>query len=289
MRRLLISVCSLLFTLIIFSCCTNEPDNMVISSDGLEIKFEVQGEGELSLVFVHGWCCDRSYWDAQVIFFKEKYRVVTIDLPGHGESGLNRSEWTIKSFGNDIKTVANKLKLKNVILVGHSMGGLVILEAAKMLPESVKGLVVVDEIFNVEEKYPQELIEEFLSAFQSNFKETTATYVTQNMFTSRSDTFLVSKIATDMSLAPPEIGLGLMKDKGGYFDYINNNKQNALMEIKAPIVFINSESNPTEFDINNTYIPSLGMKVISNVGHFVMIEDSDTFNRLVEETIQEVL
>jgi len=78
-----------------------EPTKIVdnaISADGVSIAYEVRGEGEPALVFVHGWCCDRSYWDAQLPYFAQKYKVVAIDLTGHGESGLDRKEWTMGAF-----------------------------------------------------------------------------------------------------------------------------------------------------------------------------------------------
>ena len=55
-----------------------------ISSDGVDIHYEVHGEGEPALVFIHGWSCDRSYWRAQVEYFAKQYQVITIDLAGHG-------------------------------------------------------------------------------------------------------------------------------------------------------------------------------------------------------------
>ena len=57
-----------------------------ISSDGVDIHYEVYGKGEPTLVFIHGWSCDRSYWRAQVEYFAKQYQVITIDLAGHGES-----------------------------------------------------------------------------------------------------------------------------------------------------------------------------------------------------------
>jgi len=70
---------------------------------------EVRGEGEPALVFIHGWCCDRTYWEAQLPYFAQKYKVVTIDLAGHGESGLDRKAWTMKAFGEDVAAVVEKL------------------------------------------------------------------------------------------------------------------------------------------------------------------------------------
>ena len=87
----------------------------VISSDGVSIAYEVRGEGEPALVFIHGWCCDRSYWSEQLHHFVEKYKVIAIDLAGHGDSGLNRKEWTMAAFGEDVVAVVDKINLEHPV------------------------------------------------------------------------------------------------------------------------------------------------------------------------------
>ena len=286
-NRLISSLCCTLLFLVITNC-KKESENVVLSPDGVEIRYEVQGEGEPALVFVHGWCCDRTYWDAQETHFTKTHRVVTIDLAGHGESGQNRTNWTIKAFGDDVAAAINGLDLKRVVLIGHSLGGLVILETAQTLSDRVEGVVLVDEIFNVEMQYPQEVIDGLLEPFRNNFSKAMYSFVSQYMFAPESDADVIEKIATDMSLAPPEIGLGSIGGEEGYIDYFNNNALPALQALQCPIVFINSESEPTEVEINTQHVPSLTMKTMSGVGHFIMIEDPETFNRLLGESIRDI-
>ena len=146
----------------------------------------------------------------------------------------------------------------------------------------------MDELFNVEMQYPQEVIDGLLEPFWNDFAETMYGFVSQNMFTPQSDTETVERIATDMSLALPEIGMGSIGGEGGYFDYFNHNKIPALQAIQCPIVFINSESELTDVDVNKQHVPSLTMKTMSGVGHFIMIEDPETFNRLLGESIRDI-
>jgi sigma-B regulation protein RsbQ len=68
---------------------------VVISTDGIPSHYNVQGTGALALVFAHGWGCDRYYWDGHRGYFAPRYRVVTIDLAGHGASGPDRTHWTV--------------------------------------------------------------------------------------------------------------------------------------------------------------------------------------------------
>ena len=279
---------SMSIILLLVGCAKQEEESAIIvdsaiSADGISIKYEVRGEGKPSLVFIHGWCCDRSYWNEQLPYFAQNYKVVAIDLAGHGESGLDRREWTMGAFGEDIVAVVNKLNLDQVVLVGHSMGGPVILEAARRMPKRVIGLVGVDTLQNFEDKFTQEQIDDMLTPLRSNFAEATRNFV-RTMFTPNSDPALVEKIAADMSFASQEIGLGALE---GYVDFQNNEKIQVLQEVQAPITCISSDKYPTNVETNQRYAPSFQAKIMSGVGHFNMMEDPETFNRLLEETVQE--
>ena len=118
--------------------------SQVQSADGVPIHYDVQGNGPPALLFVHGWCCDHHVWDGQVDHFAPHYTVVRPDLAGHGASGRDRAHWTMEAFGGDVAAVVEQLGLDQVVLIGHSMGGAVIVEAARRLPDAVIGLVGAD-------------------------------------------------------------------------------------------------------------------------------------------------
>jgi pimeloyl-ACP methyl ester carboxylesterase len=254
-----------------------------LSADGVSIHYQVQGKGKPALIFIHGWCCDRSYWDEQLSHFAQQYKVVAIDLAGHGDSGLERKAWTMEAYGEDVVAVVNKLKLQEVILVGHSMGGYVILEAARRLPERIIGLVGVDTLNDFAQQISQEEIDALFTPFRSNFVEMTRNFV-RTMFTENADPALIEKIVEDMSAAPPEVGLGSFEEM---IDYMKHTYLEAVQEVKVPITCINSDKYPTNREGNKRYVPSYKAKIMTGVGHFNMIEDPGTFNRLLEETVQE--
>ena len=287
-RFLKIFLMSMSIILLIVGCAKQEEEPAIIvdtaiSADGVSIAYEVRGKGEPVIVFIHGWCCDRTYWKAQLPYFAQKYKVVTIDLAGHGESGLDRKEWTMGAFGEDVVAVVNKLNLDQVVLVGHSMGGFVILEAARRIPQLVIGLAGVDTLQNFEDKVTQEQIDEMLTPLRSNFVEFSRNFV-PSMFAPTSDSALVEKITNDISSAPPIVGIGALE---GYIDFQNNEIIRVLQEVQAPITCINSDKYPTNVEANQRYAPSFKALIMSGVGHFNMIEDHETFNRLLEETVQE--
>lgn len=148
----------LVFFIVILVGCSREPVNKVNSSDGVEISFNQKGKGNPALVFVPGWTNPKGIWDDQLDYFSKNYRTITIDLPGTGESGNNRTVWTIENFANDVSSVVNELKLKQVVLIGFSMGAGVVTEASTLLPGKVQGIVLVDNMQNVEMKYSPQMM-----------------------------------------------------------------------------------------------------------------------------------
>jgi pimeloyl-ACP methyl ester carboxylesterase len=254
--------------------------DVAISADGVPIHYEVHGTGIPALVFMHGWSCDRSYWEKQVGHFAQQYQVVAVDLAGHGESGLDRKAWTMPAFGEDVVAVVEKLGLEQVVLIGHSMGGSVIIEAARRMPDRVVGLVGADTFRNVGQTWTREQIDEILAPFRSDFLEATRNFV-RNMFIPESDYALVERIVADMSAAPPEVGIGAMQGNRGNAGSLSA----ALQQVKAPIVAINSDYRPN--DIESAQRCGIKVRFMSGVGHFVMMEDAETFNSLLEEAIRE--
>jgi pimeloyl-ACP methyl ester carboxylesterase len=254
---------------------------IALSPDSISLSYTVQGKGEPALVFIHCWSCDKSYWQNQVSYFEKNYTVVTLDLAGHGQSGLGRKNWTIESFGADVATVVKALALKRVVLIGHSMGGAVILEAARLLPGRIIGLVGVDTFQDFAWKLPEEQRNVFLAAFTGNFQATVDRFV-RSMFPAKSDSALVAGIAADMASEPAEVGIAAMKSLLSY-DYAP-----ALAELKIPIRCINSDQRPTNVEGNKKLAYSFEVTFMPGKGHFVQLEDPAKFNEMLAETIQEL-
>ncbi|HZI49821.1 MAG TPA: alpha/beta hydrolase, partial [Pyrinomonadaceae bacterium] len=213
--------------------------SVVNASDGVPIHYEVQGKGEPTLVFIHCWSCNRHLWDNQVAEFSKTHRIVTIDLPGHGESGMDRKHWSVESFGDDVKTVVAKLDLKRVVLIGSSMGGPIALEAARRMPDRVVGIVPVDTLQNVEDKLPPDQLEGVFKAMEADFKGANATLMSQFFFSPTTPAAVKERILADIDSRPPATAIAILR---GVFAY---DAAPALREIKVPIRAINSDRVPT--------------------------------------------
>ena len=255
---------------------------VVAASDGVSIHYSVQGKGDLSLVFIHCWSCDRNLWENQVPEFAKKYRVVTIDLPGHGQSGQARKNWSIESFGDDVKTVVTKLDLKRVVLIGSSMGAPIALEATRRMPERVVAIVPVDSLLNVDEKVPAEQLDAVMKQMQADYKGTTAALMNQFFFSPHTPAAVKERVLREATSRPPELALAILKAIFAH-DAIP-----ALRETKVPIYAINGDHNPTNLEANRKYAPQFDAAIIKDAGHYPMLENPARFNQLLTEILSKL-
>ena len=286
-RRRTIGVLALGFGICLASCQKTSEQSVewntgsVRSADGVQVSYQMAGDGPLSVVFVHGWSCDHNYWKEQLDYFAQVHRTVALDLAGHGDSGLNRDDWTIPAFGEDVAAVIDGLKLDRVVLVGHSMGGPVIVEAARIAPQEVIGLVVVDALQDPDAPgMTLDAMQGFLARFEENFSDAMRDLVSTGMFVPESDPILKAWIVEDMASGPPEVGVGALRAN---ILWPSTTRSNALAALRVPVRLINSPLYPTDSAAVNRY--GMDVVIMSGVGHFLMMEDPKRFNALLSSAI----
>jgi para-nitrobenzyl esterase len=255
-----------------------ERSGHVTVTDGTSIHYTMAGSGP-PLVFLHGWSCDRTYWREQLPAFAEDHTVVAIDLAGHGESSAKRETWTLEQLGDDVAVVVRELALERPILIGHSMGGAVALEAARRLGPNVAGIVSVDSLQNAELRYPPERIAELIDSYRRDFAGTCDGFV-RSMFLPSADAKLVAWTVEDMCAAPPAVAVPLLEQFPKY------DVGAAMKAVAAPIRSINAAMMPTALEINRKYAPGYDAIVLDGVGHFLQLEAGERFNAALRTTIE---
>lgn len=289
MLKGLLSQLLFIATLLLISAACGHPADQpqaellpaVSSPDGINIAYADEGprDAPIAVVLIHGWSCDRDYWSGQVPALVGDYRVVRIDLPGHGGSGSERESWTIEAYGSDVEALVTALGLQRIILVGHSMGGYVALEAAQRMPSRVLGVVGVDTLLDAEWSLPPEAWEAWLAPWGDDFTGQCDLFV-RGMFPEGSAETLVDEVAGKMCGADPQVGLALFRAFGSY------NLAEEFAATKAPIHCINADMNPTKVDINRKYAPSFEVEIMKGCGHFLMLEKPEEFNRILLDVLQ---
>ena len=269
-------------TSILFTSIFAQISKLTINSfDNTPIVYQEAGSGEQVLVFVHCWGCDKSYWEGQLKYFSDKYSVIAIDLAGHGESGLDRKEWSVENYGKDVKAVVEKGNLNDVILIGHSMGGPVVLSAALQLDDKVKALIAIDMFQDIERVFSKEDFDAFYKQFEDDFSATTKNYIS-TIFGDKADSNLVKSVSEDIASEPKDIALA------SFIGLFNFKEAEEFDKIDIPVRLLISDKFPTNVESAKKHIKDFDLKIMKGVGHFLMLEKPDEFNKLLEEIINEL-
>ena len=254
----------------------------IISDDGVMINYYIKGSEKKALVFVHGYSCSSEYWWPQLEYFSKNYTTVAVDLAGHGESGLNRKEYSMEAFGDDVKSVIEHLDLDKVVLIGHSMGGPVIVKAARSLGTKTRLIIGVDTFHDLTTEgiggFARIAVNTMFQLFYDSMTEDSI----DDFFIERTDNDLEEWIRNDALKSPKNISQGTLDA------LLTMNYPESLSELSVPMIALNARSfRETKLDSNFDTYKDLQIEFMEDVGHFIMLERPDEFNKWLESKIYE--
>ncbi|MGB0403156.1 MAG: alpha/beta fold hydrolase [Salibacteraceae bacterium] len=281
-------IIAILLSVIFFFSCSNEEKNIALSFDNQRIYFTDQGTGKPTILFVHAWCTDGTLWKNQVEAFKKDYRVVTIDLAGHGKSGKSRKHWNPENFARDVVAVINRLELKKVVLVGHSISEETVIRVARMEPRIIVGIVGVDNFKDVEMAFNDSIkleADRFFSMMDKNFGIAAEVYAYDFLFSPYTNGKIRNQIMDQVKASDPEIAKPILKIL--YTDYQEDKK--FIKELITPLYLINSDFQPTDTAALGRFCYyGYDITYMSRVGHYPMIEKPKEFNEELAKILKKI-
>jgi pimeloyl-ACP methyl ester carboxylesterase len=252
-----------------------------LAPDGVTIVYSAAGAGDTALVFIHGGLADRSFFADQFRAFADRYRVIALDLAGHGESGANRTKWGIPEFGADVKAVVDAEKLKRVILFGNSLGGPTAIEAALLLGGRVIGVVGIDTFQSLDYRITAEEARQRAEAFRNDYSGSVKQMV-RTLFHPDADPALLADVERRMSRSSPEAAYSMFVSLAGY------DQAGPARRLTVPLRAINGDLYPTDIQAARKVKADFGAVVMKHMGHYPMLERPDEFNRHVAAVVEEL-
>jgi pimeloyl-ACP methyl ester carboxylesterase len=245
-----------------------------IVRDGITLAFEDHGAGRPAFVFVHGWACDRSFFAPQREHFAPRHRVVSVDLRGHGESDKPSGPYPIAAYADDVAYIIVQQGLGKTVAVGHSMGGMVVLQLAADHPDCVAAIIMVDStlVFSPDGRATVEAVAAGIQAGDHGPR----TQFIENMFIPTSDRQLVENILAVMLAAPPYVARAAMR---GALEF---DCQAAAVLCKVPALQL-AASPPRMLPQSITErLQNLVNGCTVGAGHFNQLEVPDQVNAMIE-------
>lgn len=258
----------------------------VKSFDDVEIYYEIKGEG-IPIIMLPCVGASLEFWKYQEPL-SAKYKLVLIDVAGHGKSGRSREVHSYQSLAKDVIAVIEREKLREIIIVGHSFGGIVAYEAAVLLPLDVlKGLITIDSLMPLTNYYAsvatEEEIAEEMEEYEGNYKENYDSllhHIVGDRVDKETMDWFVSIAGYD------QIGPDILRDM--VKQMLLHNYHTIVDKVACPKKYIlRGLLNPEYKEV--VLKEQKGARVIADAGHMMNIEKSEEFNRVVDELIQEII
>jgi pimeloyl-ACP methyl ester carboxylesterase len=246
------------------------------SADESCIAYGFKGKGETTLLFVHGWLCDHKTWQAQIDYFSSNFKVAWLDLAGNGDSKTNRQEFTMAAFAQDVKAVCDKIGGDNIILVGHSMGGPIAIEAAKLLGDKVSGIIAVDAFYTPLASVPEDAKMAFIKKLKEDYPAALAETVT-SMFLPSANPALVDTTYKNMLAADHRMGISSLCE---CIRWNASREPVELIKFSEKLYNINGAPKGDEKALHKSVV------LIPGAGHFVHKVKPKEFNAAVNMIIE---
>ncbi|HEY7239354.1 MAG TPA: alpha/beta hydrolase [Burkholderiales bacterium] len=257
------------------------------------MHFIRSGRGAPTLLFVHGFACNHADWRAQLDFFSKANEVVACDLRGHGETPGRPQECSIAHYGGDVAALVNHLELNRCILVGHSMGTRVVLEANRLLSshdgERVGGIVLIDGSRSGSGD-PDAAEAAAHAAIEKVGYPAFAEHLFRQMFFTPSPEAdaIVARALKQSSEFGPRLWPSMARWDAAVMD-------TALATVRTPLLAIQSTTRDAQMrrsplkagqsspylDLIRSSVPGARIAVVPDTGHFTQIEAADEVNRLI--------
>jgi 3-oxoadipate enol-lactonase len=257
---------------------------------GINLAYSDQGQG-IPLVFLHAFPFNRSMWEPQLKALSNRFRVISVDLRGHGESDAPLWRYTMDQFADDVKGLLDHLAIQQAVLVGLSMGGYVMFALYRKHRERVRGLVFADT--RAEPDSPEQTAWRFRLA-QRAYKEGAGTVVEEMLPKLLAPTSYQTKRALVEQVRAIMTSSQISGIVGDLIAIAERPDSTALLnEISCPTLVLVGEmdalTSPAENKRIADGIPGARFQIIPSAGHLSNLEQPEIFNEALRSFGETIL
>lgn len=256
-----------------------------LSIKDARIYYQSKGEGN-PIVFLHCWTCNRLFWKYQIEKFSSQYKCIALDFPGHGKSEPAK-KYTPEFLSEIVYELIAKIISKNqkIILVGHSLGGVVALQHVLDHKDNVKGLILVDTTARLNQPTLRTLSSLFALTDYSTFipnRRMVAHVTTHPLSDVKIKDFIKDQIAKVPSFVIAQV----------WKDMINFDVAHKLHEIKVPTLIIVGDldviTGIKDAVFLHLSIKNSKLRIVPRSGHMTILEQPEKFNSYMLEFLQKI-
>jgi pimeloyl-ACP methyl ester carboxylesterase len=247
-----------------------------LTRDGVALAYTEAGSGAPPLLLVHGWCGDHTHLAPQFEHFGRNYRVVAVDLRGHGVSDKPEQEYTVARFADDLAWLCDQLRLARPVVVGHSMGGNVAFELARRHPDLPAGVVALDSAIVRPDWLAPEARQHAARLRGADYQEVQRRYA-EEFFLPTDDAHLKARLIDNLSSLPLHVTLSAWEQHLLFWD-----GEEAAAACRVPALLISSATPLSDISRFQELTPQLVTGQTVGAGHFIPLLVPEQVNAMIE-------
>lgn len=263
--------------------------SIFVASSGAHISYRDQGQGD-ALLFLHGWCMSARVWQHQEVLVADGMRLIMPDLPGHGDSSIAASGFSIKAVAGDIASLLDSVGCSRVHLVGWSLGAFVAFELYRQRPDVVAGLVLVSATprFQRADDFPHGLSSQEVAGMalkvRRNVERAVIGFQTLLLAPDEAGSELSVPLLASQKLPTQDTVLQALEELA------RADERKFLEHIRCPVQIIHGNRDriclPSAAVFLKDMIPAAKVSIFDGCGHIPFVTQYKTFNTVVRNFIR---
>lgn len=262
-------------------------DSKKISVGSTEVSYFDEGKGQ-PIVLIHGFAGSKQYWDKIIPQLANDFRVIALDLPGHGKSGMEKVRYSIEEMAGIVKELVDQLELDKVTLFGHSLGGYITLAFAEFYPQYLTGFSLVHSTSNPDSEQAKEARETNAKKIQDEGAGPFIQGLAKKLFSPENTEVNAKEIEETVKI-------GMMTTEDGFVSALlamknRPDRKQVLEETELPVLLVAGEQDQI-IPAEKTFIvsrPNIEKKVISNAGHMSMYEQPEELVKVMNDFLEKI-
>jgi pimeloyl-ACP methyl ester carboxylesterase len=252
----------------------------VAEREAIRLHYVDDGQGDPPIVFIHGWCCDHTFFQPQLDHFRRGHRALAMDLRGCGQSDKPEHGYDIPTLADDVAALCRAAGIDNAVIAGHSLGGMMAVDLAARHPALVRAAVAVDPGPLAITPESRALFEAFIAALEGPDSDRARRDYIRDMFLPDADADLRTRITETMCAVPAPIAIDVLRG------IVTWNGLGALRLMSRPLLVILAGTGGGNDPARLLSLrPGITFGVTVGAGHFNLLEVPEQVNSMIERFV----